>query len=480
MDLPQYLEDSEIRQLLSAATDSRDEAILVLVLSTGLFLSELLALDVASVDFENKQLHVSGKRERILELSDPAIKALADWLNDRPKTPETALFVTERGIPKRLSERSIDHIIRTTAKAAELDANYHSLRNTFIVRLLSKPDMSRKAAAKLLGIDRETLDRFDPLLAQQSSPHAQIDPFDTRSPLKKLVDVIHPKSPPVFTNGPSPIEVDCQSDVPIGREKLIAKATQLIHNNQSVLFTGPPGIGKTHLLKALQKTIPNSVWIASPTPFKSMLLELAKTLCPDTHLNQRASAPDIVAEILSADCLVVPILIIDNIDRLKASDEDIMMQLIDRFPILSAAETQPNRLQSLWWKFKEVEVPPLDLDSVRQLISHCTRTHSMNPTDYQLLETKIVNLANGNPFAVIELISQLPASKKVTTDHVRQIDHEAGIVYRDWTGALMIFWAGLVISRFVALGVHSFEGYILAGIGTTMFTLLKYFGKVRR
>ena len=104
----------------------------------------------------------------------------------------------------------------------------------------------------------------------------------------------------------------------------------------------------------------------------------------------------------------------------------------------------------------------------------------MNPDDYAHLETKILNLANGNPLAIVELIHQLPESKKVTTDHIRKIDHEAGIVYRDWSWVLMALWMLLVISRFVALGTHSFEGYILAGVGTSTFVFFKYIVRLKR
>ncbi len=104
----------------------------------------------------------------------------------------------------------------------------------------------------------------------------------------------------------------------------------------------------------------------------------------------------------------------------------------------------------------------------------------MNPDEYTMLETKVLNLANGNPFAVVELISQLPGSKKVTADHIREIHHEAGIVYRDWTWIFMVLWGLLVISRFIALGTHSFEGYILAGIGTTVFLTFKTLARMKR
>ena len=482
MDLPEYLIDSDIRPLLFAADDPRDHALLVVVLSTGLFLSELVALNLDSVDLNSKKLHIVGKRERTLDLTDTAVTALTHWLNARPKTPDHSLFVTERGVPKPLSDRSVDHIIRSAAKAAgfEKSVNYHVLRNTFIVRLLRKSDA--KTAAKLLGVDRDALDRFDPILNPQSSPHAQgddgTDPFDTRSTLRKVVDIIHPtKSSVVLSSESHP---SSGHTAIIGRDDLLKDTNELIHRNQSVLFTGPAGIGKTHLLKTLAETLPHTIFIASPVPFKTMLLEFAAVICPSTTVSQRTSTPDILSAILDADSLAPPILIIDNIDRLKASEEDTMITLIDKFIIIGATDNPPNRLQSLWWKFQQLTVPPLDSASTKALITHLTHAHSMNRHDYQLLETKVHRLANGNPFAVVELISQLPQSSKVNADHIRAIDHEAGIVYRDWTWILVVIWGLLVISRFIALGTHSFEGYILAGIGTSLFMVFKYFVKLKR
>ena len=77
--------------------------------------------------------------------------------------------------------------------------------------------------------------------------------------------------------------------------------------------------------------------------------------------------------------------------------------------------------------------------------------------------------------AIVEMARQLRYHPVVTEDVVRHVYHEAGITYRDWTPAIVVIWAMIVCSRFVALGLHSFEGYILAGIGTAVFLVGKYF-----
>ncbi len=480
MNSPVLLTDSDIRKLLSVIDDPRDQAIVVLVLSTGLFLSELIALDITALDFDEKTIQIDGKRKRTVQLTDSAITALNEYLETRPKTPEVALFVTERGIPKRLSERSIDHIIRTASKAAEQNVSYHDLRNTCIGRLLKK--LSPKETAKLLGVDRETLDRFE---SKESSPQIQndseSDPLDTRSSIKKLIDTIHPSNSTVVNEVSHRMQnVGPVTTSTFGRDSIIKKATDLVMNNQSVLFTGPTGIGKTHLLNALSTAIPNAILIDSPVPFKTLLLEIAKAVCPSTSFTARTPNAEILDTILSAETLVPPVILIDNLSRLKTSEEDTIKTLIDQFPVIAAIDKIPTRLKSVGWKFQEIEFLPLDKDASQAMISALTQGHSMNPNDYDHLETKILNLANGNPMAITELINQLPESKKVTVEHIRKIDHEAGIIYRDWSWMLMALWALLVVSRFIALGTHSFEGYILAGVGTSMFVFFKYIVRLKK
>jgi len=472
--------EADIRKLLSATDDPRDQTIMVVVLSTGLFLSELIGLDIVALDFDAKTMQIEGKRKRTVSLTDSAISALNRYLEVRPKTPEIALFVTERGIPKRLSERSVDHIIRTASKAADLDVSYHDLRNTFIGRLLKKT--SPKEAAKLLGIDRETLERFRPTSDVQSPTSMEPDPLDTRSPIKKLIDIVHPPDASDVLNdvGHRTSDVGQVATATFGRDPIIKKSKEFVINNQSVLFTGPTGIGKTHLLKVLSASIPNAILIDSPVPFKTLLLDVADVVCASNSFTARTPNAEILDAIVSAETLVPPVILIDNLDRLKISEEDIIKTLIDHFPVIAAMDQIPSRLKSIGWKFQEIELPLLDKSSSQAMIAHLTKDHSMNPNDYVHLETKILNLANGNPLAIVELIHQLPESKKVTVDHIRHIDHEAGIVYRDWSWTLMALWMILVISRFIALGTHSFEGYILAGIGTTIFVFFKYIVKLRR
>lgn len=93
MTPPLLLTDPDIRKLLSVIDDPRDQAMIIVILSTGLFLSELIALDVTSIDFDSKTIQIDGKRKRTVVLKDSAITALNSYLEIRPKTPEAALIM---------------------------------------------------------------------------------------------------------------------------------------------------------------------------------------------------------------------------------------------------------------------------------------------------------------------------------------------------------------------------------------------------
>jgi energy-coupling factor transporter ATP-binding protein EcfA2 len=484
-----YLSDGEIRLLLSATQSTRDKAILVLFLSTGIFLKELIDLDITSIDWETKTLAVEGSRKRSLPLNDEALSALQIWLNDRIKTPEPALFVTLRGLPKRLSERAVDHLIRNNVNAAGLERNinFQRLRSTFAIRLLTKTQTDRKTAAKILGIETEAVDRYIGIINNDASrPSAteknadtppDTEALDNRPFWQKWWQKHRPSAPP--NAQPAPMIPNTF----LGREQVLAEIKASVTQGLPILLTGPLGIGKTAILQHLQQGLPHALYIESPTPFKSMLIHLANTLTSNTlgedpakpPFNQRSTSATLFEAITNTTALNPPILLIDNLSRIKASDLDTFLKLFPHFTIIGATEKTDPRLKSLWWKFKVIALDPLDTETMTRLIAQ--RTQHLSITNYDLLETQLLGKANGNPLAIIELTAQLSGTQKVDEPMIRNLHHEAGIQYRDWTPALMVFWMALVAFRFIALGTHSFEGYILAGIGTSLFVGGKYFVK---
>lgn len=168
-----FLESEEIERLLNAARDNtvkarRDRAMLELLFSTGLRVSELCSLDRDSVDLKRGEFAVKGKggKTRLVFLSDKAKRAVADYLAER-KDIDEALFVrnikykiparpaggsNSKNDDLRLTPRSIQRIIKHYAAKAGLvkNINPHTLRHSFATDLLRNGADIRSVQA-LLG-----------------------------------------------------------------------------------------------------------------------------------------------------------------------------------------------------------------------------------------------------------------------------------------------------------------------------------------
>lgn len=148
-----FLHVDEIEAILNqipidTETGLRDRAILELLFSTGLRISELIALNRDSVNLERKEFMVRGKgqKDRPVFVSDSAALAVADYLSGR-KDSLPALFLNNSknqplagtsGDYRRLTPRSVERIINKYVRAAGITKHVtpHTLRHSFATDLL--------------------------------------------------------------------------------------------------------------------------------------------------------------------------------------------------------------------------------------------------------------------------------------------------------------------------------------------------------
>jgi tyrosine recombinase XerC len=145
--LPSILTRDHLSALIQAADEPtpqglRNRAILELLYAAGVRLSEIVGLDLRSVDLNERTLLVRGKgnKERMVLIGEPAERALRRYLSEaRPKLSAgdgSALFLNRDG--HRLSGRSVQQIVRRHALRAGLDERVHPhlLRHSFATHLL--------------------------------------------------------------------------------------------------------------------------------------------------------------------------------------------------------------------------------------------------------------------------------------------------------------------------------------------------------
>ena len=172
--LPKALSETMTTQLLDASDDGtepeaialRDAAIFELFYSSGLRLSELVALDVGYakeaghvstgwIDPAAAEVTVTGKggKRRTVPVGAKALAAIGRWLSVRTawlKADPHPLFLSSRG--ERLSGRSIQQRLKAHAQRAGIPANVHPhvLRHSFASHLLQASGDLR-AVQELLG-----------------------------------------------------------------------------------------------------------------------------------------------------------------------------------------------------------------------------------------------------------------------------------------------------------------------------------------
>ncbi|MFZ5845425.1 MAG: tyrosine-type recombinase/integrase [Patescibacteria group bacterium] len=163
-----FLDREQIERLLSMPELSqpegyRDKAILEVLFSTGLRVSELVALNRDQINLERREFGVigKGKRVRVVFLSETAVKWLKDYLGKRTDAAKP-LFVRysgkkpreddKTGESLRLTARSVQRLVEKYVKKARLPIKItpHGLRHSFATDLLSS-GADLRAIQEMLG-----------------------------------------------------------------------------------------------------------------------------------------------------------------------------------------------------------------------------------------------------------------------------------------------------------------------------------------
>lgn len=150
--IPRVLSVAEVERFLAAIdlaapAGIRDRALFELIYSSGLRVSEAVALDRSRLYLEQACVRLLGKgaRERIVPLGEPAVAWLRRYLDEaRPRLRRRAatgrpaadaVFLNQRG--GRLSRKGIWKRFHAISVAAGLQAKVHTLRHSFATHLLS-------------------------------------------------------------------------------------------------------------------------------------------------------------------------------------------------------------------------------------------------------------------------------------------------------------------------------------------------------
>jgi integrase/recombinase XerC len=158
--LPVYLDEGAAKRMLDLPDHTTDKgrkeaAILELLYSTGMRVSELVNLNKKDVNFENGTVLVLGKgrKERILPLGEKASRAIKRYLKDKARSEgdsEAPLFLGSRG--GRTYPVAIARIVRAyIGRISEIEKKSpHVIRHSFATHMLNR-GADLRAVKELLG-----------------------------------------------------------------------------------------------------------------------------------------------------------------------------------------------------------------------------------------------------------------------------------------------------------------------------------------
>ena len=188
--LPKFIREKDMDRLLSDDmwTDSYKDicarTLLITFYESGMRVAELVSLEDEMVDFVNRQLKVTGKRnkQRIIPFGEEMEQALRDYITIRDEQvarQERGFFLTDKG--RRMSIPQVRRVVEmqlgrvTTQK----QRSPHVLRHSFATAMLNH-EAGLESVRKLLG--------------HESLATTEIYTHTTFEQLKKVYNKAHPRS----------------------------------------------------------------------------------------------------------------------------------------------------------------------------------------------------------------------------------------------------------------------------------------------
>ena len=165
--IPEVLSQEEVTLLLTVhakedALSLRDHAILEMLYSTGIRVSELCSLNLHDLGERDVRVIGKGSKERIVPIAARSVEAIDDYLVHRPDVKKDAvpLFISNKG--RRIDRTKVWRIVKEAAKLAGIKRSVtpHTLRHSYATHLLEN-GADLRVIQELLGhADVATTERY--------------------------------------------------------------------------------------------------------------------------------------------------------------------------------------------------------------------------------------------------------------------------------------------------------------------------------
>lgn len=169
------------------------------------------------------------------------------------------------------------------------------------------------------------------------------------------------------------------------------------------------------------------------------------------------------------------IIFVDDMTKLTPTQEAFWLAVLEFAQIVTSASKKSGAVRKMWWQMKEIKVPPLDADASTRIVKEYIGKKGIMIEEQRLYIPHVVKQSGGNPQAIYDMLKDSEAEKVISKKMVREMRHQAGVRYWNFTPIMLILLACVVAARYVGIGTGDKELYVLAGISFAFLMIGRMF-----
>lgn len=300
----------------------------------------------------------------------------------------------------------------------------------------------------------------------------------------------------------------------VGRDRDLQHGCRTLDSGLNLLISGPLGIGKRTLMRALFETQQHErpcLWVAEGSAKQqayqlalqvhaTLGLQVPKALIPKRHLAraerdgvhwpwieraiQRLSAQDCIALVVQSlrQSAAPPLICLETID-LPPSRLALFVPLLDACQVIACLsdESKLEQARGLHWRFADparMRLEPLPSAASRELIERWLDQDPLafaSPAVREQFIQGVIRDSGGNPLAIRHMLTLASTTPLIGAANANDFAPEAGYRYLDMTPSVILLLGAAILVRFIARGAGSTELYVLAGFGLSLAIVLRFF-----
>ena len=293
----------------------------------------------------------------------------------------------------------------------------------------------------------------------------------------------------------------------IGRDNEVADLVAEIRKGKHVILTGSVGIGKSAVLRTALDQVSSKFELIIKLhdhQAKGQFVEMARQMLSLGLINaeelelpaqfhgvppaeikwkdirsrvNRMSMRDLIQILIPAlaDAEHKPVIAVDDLTSLTPTQMAFWLAIFEHAQAVGCASEKKPRVKKLWWKMKEITIRPLPPNVIREIVKKYIATKGVLVESPDLYISHIVKQSCGVPQAIYDMLDESSKERIIDKRKVREMRHDAGVRYLDFTPMIMIMGALIVSMRYIGMGTGDKTLYIMGGMGAALFLTFRFF-----